>query len=263
MIEVPELPRRNALVDLGRGFLLPFQSLRLLFATPALRSLTLIIAAITFLSLGAVIAALWHFNPAIVGLVWQRPDTWYLAALHTLFSAAVFLLLTVLGANILPLTLAAPLMDPLSASAERAMGITLVSEGGLKRLASEIARQVGHALVRICVLLLGHLVLLLLFLIPGAGAVVWTWAGWAWTVLWLAAQYLDVPMARHLYSFDEELALLRRRTALCFGFGAAIYLLLWVPLLNFLFVPVAVVAGTTLFRAMVRAKEILPPRDER
>lgn len=40
---------------------------------------------------------------------------------------------------------------------------------------------------------------------------------------------------------------LRGRLALALGFGAALTLLLWVPVLNFFLMPLAVVAGTLLF----------------
>jgi CysZ protein len=42
------------------------------------------------------------------------------------------------------------------------------------------------------------------------------------------------------------------------GFGAAVYVLLWLPVLNLFFIPLAVVAGTLLFRGL-RASGSLPP----
>lgn len=260
---LPDLSRVNPLVDFARGLALPVRALGILFRTPALLGLTLSVVAITLVTLVALFVVLWRVNPAIVDLVWHRPEAWYLSPLHHLLSAFVFLLLFVLGANVLPLTLAAPLMDPISLGAERALGFPVVSPGGTVRMVAEVVKSVSHALVRVVVLLLGHALLLPLLLLPGIGTLAWTWLGWIWTVLWLAAQYLDVPMARHLYSFNEEAHVLRQRAALCFGFGAAIYLMMWVPLLNCFFVPVAVVGGTLLFRGMVATGLLPPPKDER
>jgi hypothetical protein len=96
----------------------------------------------------------------------------------------------------------------------------------------EVARAVRNGLVRLVVLGLGQLLLLLLLLVPGIGGPLWSVASWTWTALWLSAAHLDVPMARHLYSFDQELSVLRRRPLLCLGFGAAVALMLWVPVLN-------------------------------
>jgi len=43
----------------------------------------------------------------------------------------------------------------------------------------------------------------------------------------VCAAYLDVPMARHLYGFGDELAALKKRPAVCLGFGLAVALMLW------------------------------------
>jgi CysZ protein len=44
---------------------------------------------------------------------------------------------------------------------------------------------------------------------------------------------------------------LRTRLPLALGFGATLWVLLWVPVLNFFLMPVAVVAGTLLFRGLL------------
>ena len=43
------------------------------------------------------------------------------------------------------------------------------------------------------------------------------------------------------------------------GFGAAVYVILWVPVLNTLFVPLAIVGGTLLFRGLLAAGALPPP----
>ncbi|MFN7132510.1 MAG: EI24 domain-containing protein [Myxococcales bacterium] len=257
----PVLTPSNPVVELGRGFVLPFRALSIMFSTPRLLRLTSAVAALTVASLAVLVWALVQVTPGLVALIWKPPAEWWLGWLHTLLTVFVFLLLLVLGANTVPMTLAAPLMDPLSLATERAMGIEVPDTGGLGRLVAEILRAVKNALARLVVLYAGHAILLLLLVIPG-GAVVWTWAGWAWTTVWLAAQYLDVPMARHLYRFAEVKRVVRARFFLLFGFGAAIYLLLWIPLLNFFFVPVAVIGSTMLFRGLVGAGTLAPPSDE-
>jgi CysZ protein len=78
-----------------------------------------------------------------------------------------------------------------------------------------------------------------------------------WTMGWLAVEYLDGPMARHLYPFRQVRRAVQERLPLCMGFGAAVYLMLWIPVLNFFFIPVAVVGGTLLFRGL-RACGSLP-----
>ena len=44
-------------------------------------------------------------------------------------------------------------------------------------------------------------------------------------------------MARHFYPFRAVRQVLRARRLACLGFGAAVYVILWVPVLNTLFLP--------------------------
>jgi CysZ protein len=105
-------------------------------------------------------------------------------------------------------------------------------------------------------------VLLPLNLVPGAGSLAWSVLASAWTMTWLAAEHLGGVMARHLYPFAAVRQVLAERRALCLGFGAAVYVLLWVPILNTFFLPAAVVGGTLLFRGL-RAAGSLPPAPAR
>jgi CysZ protein len=257
-MQVPEL-RQAGLSDLARGFALPLRALSLLFATKALRRLTLAMAAITFATLVILLVVLWNAAPAMAALAVGHSPSWWAVALRTLLGIALFLGLFLLGANALPLTLAAPLMDPLSIQTERAVGIAVPEGGGFWRTLHEIARSISNGLLRLLVLGLGEAVLLFLLLIPGVGGPLWTGLSWAWAAIWLAAAYLDVPMARYLYTLDHEIAVLKQRFWLCLGFGAAVALMLWVPLLNCFFVPVAVVGSTLMFRGLVAAGALPPP----
>ena len=100
---------------------------------------------------------------------------------------------------------------------------------------------------------LGHLLLLPLNLIPVAGSTAWSVLSVLWTMGWLAAEYLDTAMARHHYPFRAVRGAVLSRAGLCMGFGAAVYLLLWIPILNFFFIPLAIVSGTLLFRGLLAA----------
>ncbi|MBI5547036.1 MAG: EI24 domain-containing protein [Deltaproteobacteria bacterium] len=257
-LRAPDL-KRSGLLDPLRGFTIGLRGLGLVFSTPRLARLTSAVAAITALTLIGLAVGLWHAVPAALQWAWTPPDTWWARSLFTLLEVLSFLLLFVAGAVTLPMMLAAPLMDPISVATERLLGYEASSEGGLGRTLRETTRAVVNALLRLFVLLLGQAVLLLLLLIPGVGGPLWTVLSWLWTALWATAAYLDVPMARHLYPFSHEAAALKRRTGVCLGFGAAVALMLWVPLLNFFFVPVAIVGSTLLFRGRVASGDIPSP----
>ncbi|HEY3451694.1 MAG TPA: EI24 domain-containing protein [Myxococcales bacterium] len=259
-VTVPDLTRSSAL-DLFRGFGIALRGLGLVFSTPALSRLALGVAFVTVVTLVGLVAGLWFAVPALVGWAWTPPDTWWGASLFTVAEILVFLLFLVAGANTLPMMLAAPLMDPISIATERLLGVEVRSEEGVKRMVTEVVHAVANGLVRLVVLALGQLLLLLVLLIPGLGGPLWSVLSWTWTALWLSAAHLDVPMARHLYPFDQELSVLRRRPLLCVGFGAAVALMLWVPVLNCFFVPAAVISSTLLFRGLVAAGLLPAPKE--
>ncbi|MGZ3457369.1 MAG: EI24 domain-containing protein, partial [Archangium sp.] len=72
-------------------------------------------------------------------------------------------------------------------------------------------------------------------------------------------EHMAAPMTRHLYPFSEVRRVLRQRWLMCLGFGTGAYVLLWVPLLNSLFLPVAVVGGTLLYRGLLAVGTVPPP----
>ena len=257
-MRVPDLGRAGP-SDFVRGFALPFRALSLLFATPRLLVLTLSMAALTLATLLGLGALLWRLAPALAQGAIGPSDSWWAVALRAVLTAALFVALFMLGANALPLTLAAPLMDPISLQTERAVGIPAPREEGLWRTLREILRSISNGLMRLLVLALGQALLLALLLIPGLGGPLWTALSWAWAAIWLAAAYLDVPMARYLYTLDHEVGVLKKRFWLCLGFGAAVALMLWIPLLNCFFVPVAVIGATLLFHGLVAAGALPPP----
>ena len=235
-----------------KAFFLPLRALELIRRDPILRRLTLISAAVCatcFIGLGV---GLWYFSPWIVGQLWPRPSgwaeiVWYLAA------GVLFLVGFVVGAQTLPIIALAPLSERLSIQTEHKLGVS-PDNAGIVRFVVETGRSLQKAVLRVFVLVCGHVLLLLLWLIPGAGHAVWSAAAFAWNVLWLAFEYVDVTANRHGHSFMGVIRFLNAHGPATLGLGAAIYLLLWVPLLNVFFVPIAVVSATLLYRSAQAAK---------
>ncbi len=250
----------SGLLDFFRGLVLPFRAIGVVFSTSRLTLLTLAVTGVTACCLIGLGVLLWYAAPALVDSVCSPPQNAWVV-FHYLAVAVVYLLLFVLGANVLPMILTSPLMDFISVETERLLGVPATQEENgsfFKGITKSLANTTLHVLA----LALGHLVLLIFLLIPIAGGVIWTALSWCWTILWLAASYLDVPMARHFYLFRQEVRILKKRLLLCMGFGTAIFLILWIPFLNCIFVPVSVVAGTLLFRGLVYANILDPPRHE-
>lgn len=255
---VPRFAPQSRLLDFFQGLSLPFTAARLIFRSGKLFALSAISSAVTLASLVALVWALTRWTRPLVASVWAVPDTWYGQAAWYLVFGLTFLLLLVVGANTVPVLLLSPLQDPMSEATEELCG------GGGERgrfsvagTARQLVTSVGHNLARVGELLVGNALLFALNFIPGVGSTVWAVVAPLWTMGWLAVEYLDGPMARHLYPFRQVRRAVLERLPLCMGFGAAVYVLLWIPVLNFFFIPVAVVGGTLLFRGL-RACGALP-----
>ena len=247
---LPRLGQESRLSDFFRGLALPFRAVRLVFGEPRLFRLSLVASVVTLVSLIVLVSLLGTWTDDLVRQWLFSPESWYGEVAFWVLVVVVFLLLLVVGLNTVPLILLAPLQDPLSEATEAACGgfqAPRFSVGGLLR-GTWVA--LAHTVARVGLLLGGHALLFPLNLIPGVGSALWTGLSVAWTVYWLAAEYLDAAMARHLYPFSEVRRTVRRRLPLCLGFGAAVYLLMWIPVLNLFFIPLAVVAGTLLYRAL-------------
>jgi len=112
----------------------------------------------------------------------------------------------------------------------------------------QVLRMLGPALMsefkKMAYFAVRAIPLLLLFLIPGVNIVASVlWIGFsAWM---LALEYADYPMANHDILFLEQRVLLQKKRWMVWGFGAAILLVLMIPVLNFFAMPTAV-AGATL-----------------
>jgi CysZ protein len=256
---IPALPARSQVTDFFRGVKIPVVAAALIPRSRALLRWSLLSSAVTLVGLvGSVAIWLRYTRPLLERFV-QRPENAVWAAGWWLLWLAAFAMLTVVSLNTVPVLLLAPLQDPISEATEALCGDSPERPFSGRRVARETATAFGHTVARIAILVAGHGALLALHLIPVVGSIAWTILSTAWTMVWLATEYLDAPMARHLYRFGDVRAVVLRRFPLSMGFGAALYVLLWVPLLNLFLVPVAVIAGTLLFRGLRTCGALAPP----
>jgi CysZ protein len=252
MEDTPELPPRRGAFDLLRGASYPIRAASLVLRVPRLRRLAVLCAAVTLLIFVAWAWALWAFLPRLLGAVWPHPEgaVGWLWELTLIVSGALAWLV---GAATLPLLALAPLEDTLVAATESAVGAPPAPPSGIAGATRQAVSAVARTAIRVMLLLAGQALLLVLQLLVPAGAPVWAGAGVIWTALFACAEYLDPPLARRGGGFAEVRQVLGRRTALALGFGLAVTVLLWVPLLNLFLLPLAVVAGTLLHRSLVSA----------
>ncbi len=243
---IPRLLEGAALPPRGLAFLADRPGLWPYAAVPALLAL---LGAVVLFAPGVPVAS-W-----LLGLLWERPDPWYLSWLWLIARAAIWLVVLVIAVAALPTVLAAPALDVLSQQVEKIVLGAPGGPGGIGRMVAETWRGVTNALLRILRLALGHALLLLVLLVPVVN-VAYPVLAFLWTARWTAIEYLDVTMARHLYRLSDVRAALRSVRPLGVGFGSVLALVLIVPLANLLVVPVGTVAGTLLYCSLVRAGKL-------
>ena len=252
MPDAPRLSKRSGPLDFFAGAAIPVRAAALLFRSRRLTALSLLSAAVTLVIFAAWAAVLWRWLPGWLGALWPQPEgiARWLWKLTVVVTGA---LAWVLGAATLPLLALAPLQDWIVDATESATGSPPAPPTGALAGMGQAVAAVGRTAVRVGALLSGQAGLMLLHAAAPAAAPLWTAAGVGWTALWACAEYLDAPMVRHRRPFAQVRRVLARRPWLCLGFGLVLVALLWVPLLNLFLVPLAVCAGTLLYRSLVSA----------
>jgi CysZ protein len=241
---------------LGQGMLLPLRSARLLAGAPTLWPFALapaLINVIVFLCVAAVMA--WY-TPTIVDWIWPRLDAWsawYWEVLWYAVAAIVVALVFIfsyLTALLIGSIVASPFNDVLSERSET----ILMARDQVPEREESLVRGAIRAIVSTLVVMGSYLAVMapivLLNLIPGVGSVLATVLGTGVSALFLTLEYADAPLDRRGHDLREKFELLDRHRALSFGFGLGASLLFWIPLLNFVTIPVAVVGGTALAIAL-------------
>jgi CysZ protein len=231
----------------GSVFLCQHRSLRRLAVAPLLLNVVLY---------GATLVLFIHYYSDLFALLMDRPDAWYglvgyylLRLLAFVLIGAVFLFSFTLVGTVL----AAPFLELLSERTEAVLRAPRAEQPfRLTRWVADILRSVGHA----CTLLLLLAVTFPLSFLPVAGPVAWLGLG----CLLLAYDFASIAMDRRRWSFREKWRLLLGDMAGTLGFGAALFCLLAVPLVGWLMLPPAAVAGTML---LLDLEDRYPPRTSR
>ncbi len=244
---------------LFRGFVYPFSTIGYMLRRPVLWGYAVLPVIITASILVLVLAALFAWGGHLTEWVWSRPEQWYWQLLWYPFHVLLLALLFAIGAVTLPSLVSSPFNKVLSRRTERIeTGREPIRD--LRSLVSGLPSTLLEELKKVFFLLAVHASLLVLVLIPVVGQVLYPLLAWLWTVLWLTGQNLDFSLSRHQHAFMDTPRTIRRNLAVCVGFGLAVFVALFIPFFNFLFVPVAVVAATRLFLDLKKSDGIVDSR---
>lgn len=253
-------------VGFARGLSYAFRGMRFVyFQHPRLVRYWVFPILITGLALAAVLYGAGSYHDDLGSMVWSIfPETWneasgwvgsLLGTLRWLIELAAGLLIAVLGlvlVLVLSSVVAAPFNDALSEAVEHLLTGRSAPSFSVSHMLADIARTVRLEILKVLVYLgvVGPMFLASVFL-PGIGQFV-SLVGFALTAVYLGVDYIDWPAARRDWSVRDRLSFARAELPAVAGFGAGVWILLFVPLVNLFFMPAAVAGGTMLFLSLER-----------
>ena len=224
------------------GLALPLKGSVFLFQHHSLLRLAVAPLLLNVALYGGALVLFIHSYSDLFALMVDRPDVWYwLVGYYVLRLLALVLLgaVFIFSFTLVGTVLAAPFLELLSERTEAVLRGTRTDQPfRFTRWAADILRSLGHAFTMLLILALTFP----LSFLPVAGPVAWLGLG----CLLLAYDFTSIAMDRRRWSFREKWRRLRGDTAGALGFGAALFCLLAVPLLGWLMLPTAAVAGTML-----------------
>jgi len=251
-------------IGFARGLSYALRGMRFVYVQhPKLARYWVFPILITGLALAAVFYGAGSYYDDLGGAVWSLfPESWndaagwvggLVSALRWLIELIAGILITLLGlvlVLVLSSVVAAPFNDALSEAVEHILTGESAPPFSLSRMVADIVRTIRLELLKVLVYLavVGPM-FLASFIIPGVGQVL-SLVGFALTAVYLGIDYVDWPAARRNWSVRDRVAFTRRQLPAVAGFGTGVWVLLFIPLVNLLFMPAAVAGGTMLFLAL-------------
>lgn len=174
---------------------------------------------------------------------------WWLILYYVLAVLAVLLLLVVqvyLFA-VVGGVVAAPFLEALTQRVEELAAPNQAADWTPRGIFSEILRVAGQALKKLLLYALVMGLLLLLNLFPGPGTALYAGLAFVATCYFLALEFTDYPLDRRGLTLTAKLGYVRRLGLRGLAFGAAVFLLGLMPLINLALLPLAAVGGTLLY----------------
>lgn len=248
-------------VGFARGLSYAVRGMRFVYVKhPKLARYWLFPVLITAFALGGVFYGAASYNEDIGAALWSLfPESWneatgwvggLLSAVRWVVELVAAILIVLLGLVLVLLlssVVAAPFNDALSEAVEHILIGKPAPPFSFGRMLADIVRTVrlelGKALLYLAIV--GPM-FLASFFIPGVGQVI-SLVGFALTAVYLGIDYVDWPAARRDWSVGDRVAFTRRQLPAVAGFGTGVWVLLFIPLVNLLFMPAAVAGGTMLF----------------
>lgn len=251
----------SPVVDFVKGFWCPFNSFSFVRRNPGLYPFIILPFAINVVSFCLVIYFGFDFYRQQVMSRVPQGEAWYWLIINyflLLLAIVVVLVLVFFTFAAVGNLLASPFNDLLSEKTEQLLGGRSTDEPfALSRFLRDSGRTMLTEVKKIAVFLAGMALLLLLHLLPLAGALLYPLLSVAWTAFFLVMEYTGYVFARKRLDFKAQRQIVYRNTALMSGFGLGLFCILAIPFLQFFCIPLGVVGAV---RLLAEAKELEPDK---
>jgi CysZ protein len=183
---------------------------------------------------------------------WWEWIRWILWPLFVIVSLAVVFFCFSIFANLI----AAPFNGFLAEAVESKLSnIALPDSGSIKAIPAEIIKAIKSESRKFLYFIIRAIPMLLLFIIPVAqiaAPFIWLLFG-SWM---LALEYIDYPMGDHGIIFPEQRKIMIIKRKQTFGFGLGVMLLTFVPVINFVAIPVAVAGASKMWVDKLKPSQV-------
>lgn len=280
---VSQAASRTKAVAVGywRGLSYPFKGAKFVFFEhPGLARYWIFPIIITALLLAFSFALGWHVHEPIADAIWTDPtehvlmqkdlpdsgkdkpalkhieaDFGWLAEtghwVHSAFEVLILLLIWGLGvilAVVLSNVIAAPFNDFLSEEVERILTGREGPPFALKTVLRDAVRTIGLEVLKLAIYFVVMVPLFLIAqIVPVVGPIAYSVFGFIFTAIYFSIDYVDWPASRKNRSVSYRFGMVTEHFMPMLGFGTGVWLFLFIPLVNLLFMPAAVAGGTLLY----------------
>ena len=242
------------MTDFTTGFKYVFSGFKLI-VQPGIRIYVLIPLLINTILFASVIAYGSNLLSDFLdswSTAWWEWTKWILWPLFVMISLAVIFFCFSIVANLI----AAPFNGFLAEAVESKLSNTMLTDtGSIKDIPGEIIKAIKSESRKFLYFIIRAIPLLLLFIIPVAQVA----APFLWILFgsWmLALEYIDYPMGNHGIVFPEQRKIMIIEKKQTFGFGLGIMLLTFIPVVNFVAMPVAVAGASKLWVEKLKPAQI-------
>jgi CysZ protein len=244
-----------------RGIRYAFAGMRLVATHPRLWPYVLAPALITVSLFVGVVLVAWPGFGMLLDALWTPAEhglgvkvLWYG------FWWFVRFLVVAIAAFVLYFTsglFATPFNDRLSEEVETLVLGPYTEPFSLRQLLGDLANSLLHSTLSLALWLTILLASTALNLVPVFGSVASVAIGWFATAVFLARESVDGTLSRRRMTFRHKLRVVWAQLPMMLGLGTVAALLLWIPLMNFLILPM-MIAGATLMYCHLEQAGLVP-----